>query len=316
MDSYDLIIIGAGPAGLAASIYALERQLKTLIVEANVPGGQLVTLYPHKNIYDYPGFGSIKGSHLAQKMVEHAVHEGAQIEESMQVSRVIPHNIDFTVKTERGELDTKAVILATGMGHYQPRKLGIPGEEELKSKGIFYQKLPERLVGKRIVVIGGGDTALETAVTAAEKGATVTVIHRSPEFRALEKTLSHAKSLSLPLYTSVQTIAFHGDEKVDRVEIIKSNGAHSFLSTDLVAVCIGVELHNTFLSQLGVTIDKQAVVVNPDMQTSVPGIFACGDITVPTGKYKRISIAVGSAAVAVNGAYQYLKHPYWAKKQE
>lgn len=313
MHMYDLIIIGAGPAGLAASIYALERQLKTVIVEAHRPGGQLATLYPHKNIYDYPPFISVKASHLAQKMVEHATGEGAQIEENMQITAVSTHDSGFTLTGEKGDLDAKAVILATGMGHYQPRKLGIPGETELSDKGIYYQMLPERLVGKRVVVIGGGDTALETAVGAAEKGATVTVIHRSAEFRALEKTLVHARSLSLPLYTSVQTVAFHGDEKVERVEVIKANGARSFLSTDLVSVCIGVELQNTFLSRLGIKIDKQAVVVDPDMQTSVSGIFACGDIAVAAGKYKRISIAVGTAAVAVNGVYQYLKNPYWAK---
>lgn len=314
MDTYDLIIIGAGPAGLAASIYALERQLSILVVEANKPGGQLATLYPHKNIYDYPPFISVKASSLAQKLVEHAREEGTRIEENMQITTVNTRDSDFTLIGDKGDLDTKAVILATGMGHYQPRKLGVPGETELNGKGIYYQMLPERLVGKRVVVVGGGDTALETAVGAAERGATVTVVHRSPEFRALEKTLTRAKSLSLPLYTSVQTVAFHGDEHVERVEIIKGSGAHSFLSTDLVSVCIGVELHNTFLSRLGIKIDKQAVVVDPDMQTSVPGIFACGDITVPAGKYKRISIAVGSAAVAVNGVYQYLKNPYWAKK--
>lgn len=313
-DVYDLTIIGAGPAGLAASIYALERKLKTVVVETGRPGGQLLTLYPDKHVYDYPSYPSILGKELALKMYEHAKEEGAEIILDTTIEKIVAREQKFALEAGNREFLTNSVILATGMGHYQPRKLGVPGETELVAKGIFYQRLPDKVVGKRIVVIGGGDTALETAVAATEKGATVTVIHRSPQFRALEKTVDKAKSLSIPLYTTAQVLAIQGDERVQHVEIVKNSGAKSLLSADLVVVCIGIELTNTFLDSLGIKTAKHAVEVDRDMQTSTEGIFACGDLVIPAGKYKRITIAVGSAATTVNGVYQFLKNPYWVKR--
>lgn len=310
-DVYDVVIIGAGPAGLAASIYALERKLKTVVVEAGQPGGQLLTLYPDKHVYDYPSYPSILGRELAKKMYEHAKGEGAEVILDTTIEKIVPREQYFLLQAGDQEILTNSVILATGMGHYQPRKLGVPGETELTTKGIFYQKLPDKVVGKRIVVVGGGDTALETAVAAADKGAAVTLVHRSENFRAMEKTVVKAKSLSIPYYLSSRVESIHGTDKVEQVEIVKSSGTTSLISADYVVICIGVELTNTFLQQLDIKVQKHAVEVGADMETSKLGVYACGDIKVPAGKYKRISVAVGSAATAVNGVYQFLKNPYW-----
>ena len=311
---HDLIIVGAGPAGLAASIYAQERQLKILVLEANIPGGQLVSLYPEKHVYDYPGFSQIKAKDLALKMTQHVQSQAVKILTEITVTKIELEKNFFVLTTDREMFQAKSVILATGMGHCQPKKLGVTGEKEFTQKGVWYQKLPEKIAGKRVVVVGGGDTALETAVAAGEKGATVVVVHRKNSFRALEKTVAKAKSLSIPFYLSSQVTSIKGSDRVESVEITNQNGNVRCLSIDYVVVCIGVELNSQFLASVGVNIASQAVVVDTDMQTTVTGIFACGDIVIPAGKYKRISIAVGSAATAINGVYQYLKNPYWMKK--
>lgn len=310
MDVYDLIIVGAGPAGIAAGIYALERKLNILVIEAGKPGGQLTGLYPDKNIYDYPSYPHILAKELAAKLVEHALDAQLPLVSDSIVEKISPESPGFIIKSPINQYKTKSVLLATGMGQFLARKLQVPGEAEFAQKGIYYQKIPDKVVGKRVVVVGGGDTALETAVAAAEKGAAVSLVHRSSEFRALEKTVDQARTLAIPLYLNAKVVAFKGSDQLDTVEIVKDSGVTSLLSADIVAICIGVELtKSTLIADLNIKIDRQAIVVDENMQTNLPGIFACGDVVVPAGKYKRISVAVGIAATAINGVYTYLKNP-------
>lgn len=309
---YDVLIIGAGPAGLAAGIYATERKLNVLLLEGAVPGGQLMTMYPDKDIYDYLTYPEIKARDLAQKMIAHTQVTAVSLRTGVEVDKIKKETDHFSVAAKDNCFKTRSVILATGLGSFIPRRLQVPGEEELQNRGIFYQTLPERVLGKRIVIVGGGDTALELAVSATEKGASVVVVHRNNVFRALEKTVYKAQSLSIPTFMSAEIAAIHSSEHVENVEIIKNSGTRSFLSADMVSICIGMELRSHLIALLGLETDKQAVKINSRSQTSVEGIFACGDIIVPAGNYKRISVAVGSAASAINGCYQYLKNPYWA----
>ncbi len=311
METYDLVIIGAGPAGLSAGIYAMERKLHTLILESAVGGGQLRSLYPDKGVYDFPSYPDIKASDLAQKILAHALSMGIAMRTGLEVTEINEKDGIFNVKTQDNQFSCRSIIIATGMGSFTPKKLNISGEDDLIGHGLTYQTLPEKVVGKRIVVVGGGDTAVEMAVQAAEKGASVMIVHRSAELRAMEKTIDKANSLSIPLYLSAKVIAVHGKTQVESVEIIKSNGSESLLSADLVCVCIGVELNSSFVKSLNLELNGQALKVDTDMRTSRNGIFACGDITVVAGRYKRISIAVGSSATAVNSCYMYLKNPYW-----
>ncbi len=312
MDIYDLIIIGAGPGGLAASIYALERKLATVVLEANVAGGQLATLYPDKAIYDFPSYQSIKASELAEKMISHARTVGANIVVGGAVKTIKKNGTSFSISAGEINYDTKSIILASGMGHYSSRKLGVKGEQEFLHKGVFYQSLQDKLTGKRVVVVGGGDTALEVAIQAAEKGAAVTLVHRRDSFRATEKTQDKLKSLGILIYYLSEVSEIHGSDQVESIEIIKGGSARSFITADYICICIGMEIDRTFLGSIGVDVKNEAVVVDLDMKTSMPGIFACGDVVIPTGKYKRISIAMGTAATAINGVYQYLRNPYWA----
>ncbi|MEK7166196.1 MAG: NAD(P)/FAD-dependent oxidoreductase [Patescibacteria group bacterium] len=312
MDIYDLIIVGAGPAGLAAAIYAQERKLITVVIEAQTPGGQPSFIYGDKEIYDYPSYSKIKGKELANKMLAHALSLNVKIVMHTPIEKIEKTNNYYSLSSSSSIYKGRSIILATGMGYFIPRKLHVPLEQDFDQKGIWYGGLPEgKFTGKRIVIVGGGDTAMETAVCAAQLGAAVTVVHRKSEFRAQEKTVAQAIDLSIPFYKGATVSAFNGSEHLESVEIVRDSGAKSILSADMVIICIGVELNKTFLATIGIHVENQAVAVDKNMHTNIPGIFACGDIIVPAGLYKRITIATGSAAVAVNGAYHFIKHPYW-----
>ena len=309
MDLHDLIIIGAGPAGLAAGIYAQERKLLTKILEAHTCGGQPATLYGDKDVYDYPSYPHVTGEELAQKLADHAKNQGAEIITNLLVESIDKIDGTFLIKNNQQAFQAKTVIVATGMGHFAPRKLGIKGESELVGKGIIYQQLPSEVMRKRIVIVGGGDTAVETAVAAAEKGAAVTLVHRDETFTALEKTVERAKILEIPFFMSSHVTGIEGLTSLEAVDIGQKNDAVSRISTDYLIICIGVEFKPGLFSKFNLPTEKQALIVNQDLQTTIPGLFACGDVIIPAGKYKRISIAVGTAATAINGVYQFLKKP-------
>ena len=219
MESYDLIIVGAGPAGLSAGIYAQQRKLKTKILEANEIGGQPKTLYPEKLIYDYPGFLKITGKELMLKITEQSLNLGCNILEDAEVFDITIDNKLFTILENRNKFITKSVLLATGIGNYSVKHLNIDGEERLRNKGIYYQQTPKILTRKRIVVIGGGDTALECAVSCAEKGAYVTLIHRSEKFRAVEEIVSKAKSLGVKIYLNSNIKKINGENYLENIEL-------------------------------------------------------------------------------------------------
>lgn len=304
----DLAIIGAGPAGMAAAIYAKERKLNLLVFESNHQGGQLVSLYANKPISDYPGVPSVSGGELAKKISDHALSAGVQVKELEQVEKVVAEaNNLFTITTNQSSYSARSVILATGMGSYVPRKLKVVGEDKYQNKGIYYQKLPQEARSKRIVVVGGGDTAVESAVQLTQQGAAVTVVHRGDAFTAQEKSVDNLKKLGVPIIYHSTVSKISGTDRLEMVEITDKAGNKKNISTDILVICIGVELDRTFLEKIGVMVTNQAVAVDDNMQTNISGLFACGDVVMPSGKYKRISIATGSAARAVDGSYRYLK---------
>lgn len=306
---FDVIIIGAGPAGLSASIFALERKLKCVVLEAREGGGQLTAFYPQKPVYDYPSYEQITGKELADKFVSHAKKEGANILTDTTVLSIEQKDGIFLVNSTNGIFKTKTVLIASGIKQSQPKKLGVQGETEFFSKGIYYSKLPQvSLEKKHVVVVGGGDTAMECAVNAKKQGAEVTLIHRKNEFKALEKTIDEAKNLDVKIIKPACVSVAAGDEWIKEIVTSQENGEQKKINTDCLVVCIGMEMNDSFLLNLGVKIEKSAISIDDNMQTSVKGVFACGDVCIPMGKYKRISIATGSAAIAVNGIYSYLKN--------
>src|SRR5437016_1473319 len=187
---YDLIIIGGGPAGLTAGVYARTRKLSTLILEAQAIGGQLEWLYPTKSVYDYPSYIAIEGGELAQLFVLHSRESGAELR-SEEVVDIQREPSGFRVRTREGNaFETRTILLAMGMGLFEPKRLDVPGETELEGKGVEYRvRDRHEFKDKRVIVVGGGDSALEIALEIFAAAKKVILVHRRGEFRAMEKNV-------------------------------------------------------------------------------------------------------------------------------
>lgn len=311
---YDIIIVGAGPAGLTAAIFARTRRLNTLIIDAAKAGGQLLSIYPTKLIYDYPSYGEIEAAELAGKLIEHARQNACEIRENETVTDIEPRNDHLEVKTDKGSFESKAVILAVGAGLFEPRKLGIPGEEEFRDRGVHY-KWPQKPVvaGKRCLVVGGGDGALENALNLVAHAGEVTLVHRRDRFRALESNVEEVMNSPIKVMLDTECTEVLGDDKVRSVKIRNSKtGEHSELEVDLLIINIGFSPVVKIVKKLGIELVGNQIKVTADMRTSKKGLFACGDIVTYESKNKRIITAEGEAATAVHSAYKYIKKPYWA----
>lgn len=309
---YDVVIVGAGPAGLTAGIYAQTKRLSSVILEAKETGGQLTCLYPHKSIHDYPSYTDIVARELAEKMGAQAREMGCEIREGEEVTDLDVEEENITLKTPKGTYEAKAVILALGMGLFEPRKLGIPGEEGLE--GVYYNCLDtEPFEGKRVLCVGGGDTALEMALTIFGYTAESTLIHRKDYFRADEITVERVGKSPIKVVFRTELKEIMGEEKVEAVRLINNEtGEERAVPMDVVLISIGFIPNLESVERWGLELKGKAVAVNPEMRTNLRGVFACGDLATYEGKTKRITTACGEATTAVNSAYKYIRKPYWA----
>jgi len=305
---YDVIIVGGGPAGLSAVLTACYLKLKHLVIEACQAGGILTRTYPWKEVDSFIGFFEKSGQEVADFMVSHVKREGAKIKEGEVVEEIKKDKKIFTVKTDKGEYQTKTILLTTGtMG--TPRKLGIPGED---NKNVYYSIIdPKKHKGKKVLVVGGGDSALEGAVTLSRAGARVWIAHRKDEFRAMEKNQEDLKKSKAKVLFSTELKRIVGNRKISKVELANNKtGKSDFLKIDEVFIFIGSVFDVELFKKLGVRMKNGSVKVDDEMKTNVEGIFAAGDIT---GRLKRIPEAIGEGHLAVYSIYKYIKHPYWAK---
>ncbi|MEK6912039.1 MAG: NAD(P)/FAD-dependent oxidoreductase [Candidatus Thermoplasmatota archaeon] len=312
---HDIIVIGGGPAGLTAGIYARTRNLSTLILEAEEAGGQLSWLYPTKSVYDYPSYIAIEGEDLARMFVEHARVNGCEIREGEVVESVTRGKHSFLVKTKKGTYEARAVILAIGIGLFNPRRLGIPGEAEFEGKGVHYRVRDRReFKDKRVLVVGGGDSALEIALELVAPAKEVVLVHRRQEFRAMEKNVEAVlKSPATVLYNS-EVVSIEGaDGGLDAVIYNNQTLDKTVKRVDAIIINVGFEPLTKKVEKWGIELEgDRNIKVKPDMSTSQPGIFACGDGVWYPSKEKRIVTACGEAVTAVMSAYKLLKTPYWA----
>jgi thioredoxin reductase (NADPH) len=302
-EDFDLIIVGGGPAGLAAGLYAARMELKAVLLERGPLGGQLLNT---ELIEDYPGFDSILGGELATKMGDHARHFGLDIREFQPVTEVDAEGVDKVVHLEDGsELRAPAVILAAGG---LPRKLGVPGEEEFAGRGVSYCAVCDGAFfrGQELAVIGGGDAAVEEGDFLTRYASKVYLIHRRDEFRAQPILVDRARSnpkIEFILEAQVQTI--EGDEKVQRVRYLQG-GVEKELLVGGVFIFVGF-LPNSGLVKAHVKHDANGYfITDPDMSTSIKGVWAVGDVRAQLTK--QIATAVGDGTTAAVAASQYLEH--------
>lgn len=306
---YDLIRIGAGPAGLSAALTARYLRLNHLVLDADTAGGVLSHTYPWKEVDSFIGFYEETGQEVADLMVSHVKKEGAAIKECEEVKKITRDEKKkiFRVKTCKGFYETKTILIATGTAG-TPRKLEIPGESN--PNVLFSIAHPKNHKGKRVLVVGGGDTALESALVLKKAGADVYLAHRKDEFRAMEKTQEHVKKSKVKILLSTELKEIFGKKKIEKVRLLDNKtNKESFLKVDEIFVFIGSVFDMGFIKDLGIKIEGDKIPAHHDMATNVEGVFAAGDIT---GRLKRIPEAIGEGHLAVYSIYKYLKKPYWA----
>ena len=296
---------GRGARGLYAAYYAGFRALSVVVVDSlTEPGGQLAALYPEKMIYDVGGIPAILGRELAADLYRQA--------QTYDPTFLLGHGADqlttlddetLRVTTDTGHtINAKAILVTAGIGIFTPRPL--PAGQEYEGVGVrYFVPDPQALRDKRVLVVGGGDSAVDYALMLEEVCASVTVIHRRPEFRAHEASVEKMRASSVVIRTPYQVSAMHGDGRVEAVEITNhDSGDVDRLEVDEVVAALGFIAELGPLMNWGMNLHQRHIVVDTTMATNVPRIFAAGDITEYPGKVRLISVGLGEAATAVNNA--------------
>ncbi len=309
-DIYDLAIIGGGPAGLFAAFYAGLRGMRTVIVES-LPelGGQLAVLYPEKYIYDVPGFPKIVARDLVKLLVEQAMQFKPTVRLEEQVTNLAPSTPnEITVSTTGGAYAAKAVLIAAGVGAFAPNKLEAPGVARLEGHGVMYfVRSKAELAGKRLLIVGGGDSAVDWALNLQDTADTITLIHRRDQFRAHEGSIRdmYASRTDVKVFYELREI--HGADQVEGVTILNNQTKQeSYLPMDTVLLQLGFKADMGPIKNWGLSLEKRSLRVNSSMATSMPGVFAAGDIAGGDVKLDLIAVGFGQAAIAVNTAKAYI----------
>lgn len=298
---YDTIIIGAGPAGMTAALYAARSNLKVALLERGIPGGQMNNT---SDIENYPGYANISGPELAEKMfeplenlgVEHLFGSVEKIEDQGAIKKVF---------TEDEVLETKTLIIATGAFH---RHLGVPGEEELNSRGVSYCAVCDGAFfrDEDLLVVGGGDSAVEEAVFLTRFAKTVTIVHRRDELRA-QKLLQERAFANEKIHFIWDSVVkeIKGDKRVSSVmvENVKT-GEVSERKFGGVFIYVGLDPVSAFVKDLGITNEAGWIVTDNHMETAISGIYAIGDVREKD--LRQVTTAVGDGAVAGQEVYKYI----------
>lgn len=304
----DLVIIGGGPAGLAAAVYAGRSGLKTVILERSTVGGQVLITPIVEN---YPGFTQISGKALVDIMYQQSL-QYSHIFEGEGVIDIKRRDNLFELKTNRRIFNSRAIIISTGAEH---KKLDVPGEKRLSGKGVSYCATCDGYFfkdGKKVIVVGGGNTAVTDALYLKNIGADVALVHRRDKLRAeafLQKSLLESK---IPIYWNTEIKEIIGEKRVVGVRLhnLKDNSI-KLLEVDGVFIAIGYVPNNEVAKMLNLSMDSNGYIkVDEKQRTSMPFVYAAGDVT---GGVKQIATAVGQGVTAAITAFEDLSKPYWTK---
>jgi thioredoxin reductase (NADPH) len=299
----DVLIIGAGPTGLFAAYYAGFRGLRVAVIDS-LPelGGQITAMYPEKAILDVAGFPTIKGRELVEGLVEQA--SSANPEYFLErTARTLRHDEDWvTIGLDDGtEIRAGAVIITAGIGKFSPRPL--PAGDGWLGRGMeFFVPSFQPYVGKDVVIVGGGDSAFDWAQHLEPVARSVTLVHRRDAFRAHERTVQAVKESSVEIITRAQVTELRGDETLSEVEITVDGQGPIVKPAQALVAALGFVADLGPLQEWGIEVEKRHVIVSASMQTSLPRVFAAGDVTEYPGKVRLIAVGFGEAATAVNNA--------------
>jgi thioredoxin reductase (NADPH) len=304
----DLVIVGGGPAGLTAAIYAVRSGLNTAVIERDTLGGQVATTPLVEN---YPGFTQVGGKALVDLLVSHAL-EYVTIFQGEEVIDIQPEE-GLTVLTSRRRFNTKAVLLATGATH---KHLGVPGESRFSGRGVTYCSTCDGPLfkGKRVIMVGGGNSAVTEALYLHNIGAHVTVVHRRDTFRAQEHLTKYLFSANIPVLWNTEVKEIRGEDKVREVIIYNNVTEESkTMPVDGVFIAIGYLPAVELAKKLGVELTEDGFIKRDEHhRTNLPGVYSAGDVE---GGYKQIVTAVGQGAEAAMSIYEDLMNPYWLEKR-
>jgi thioredoxin reductase (NADPH) len=309
-DTVDVTIIGAGPAGLFGAFYAGMRNMTVKIIDAlEEAGGQLTALYPEKYIYDAPGFPKV----VAKDLVKNLVEQAAQWNPSLCLGeRVMTIEQDaegiWVLRTDKGEHKTRSIVVCAGVGAFAPNKLAAPGLLELEGGAVHYfVKEKAAFQGKRLLIVGGGDSAVDWALNLRDVAESITVMHRREEFRAHESSVTDMRESGALILTPYEVRRVEGAGKIERVVIYHNKSQEEMtLDVDAILVNIGFKADIGPIRDWGLTLEGRTIAVNQRMETNLPGVYAAGDIASEVVKMNLIATGFGQAAMAVNVAKNFV----------
>ena len=314
----DITIIGAGPTGLFAQFYAGMRQVSSQIIDA-LPdvGGQLTALYPEKFIFDIAGFPQVLAKDLVKVLVEQNRRFDGPVHLGQQVTGLERDGDHFAIITKTDRFPTRAIIIAAGIGAFSPRRLPQAAAEPWYGRGVYdVVSDPEKFRGHRVIIIGGGDTAFDWGVQLLPRAKSVTIVHRTDRFRAHDATVNEFRAAAesgraslLVFHELNDLVCKNGPDRFSHVVLrdVKAKTTHE-VEADTVLPMLGFVSDMGVIADWGLTFVKDEIVVNSQMETGQPGIYAAGDVTTYPGKLKLIALGFSEAAIAVNQAVHRL-HP-------
>ncbi|MBT2572808.1 thioredoxin-disulfide reductase [Bacillus sp. ISL-51] len=300
---YDVIIIGAGPAGMTAAVYTSRANLSTLMIERGIPGGQMANT---EDVENYPGFESILGPELSNKMFEHAKKFGAEYAYG-DIKEIVDGKEYKTVKAGAKEYKARAIVISAGAEY---KKIGVPGEKELGGRGVSYCAVCDGAFfkGKELVVVGGGDSAVEEGVYLTRFASKVTIVHRRDKLRAQSILQARAFDNEKVDFKWNKTVKEIHEEngKVGKLTLVDTvSGEEEEFKADGVFIYVGMLPLSKPFENLGITNEEGYIETNDRMETKVPGIFAAGDIREKS--LRQIVTATGDGSVAAQSVQHYVE---------
>jgi len=296
----DLVIIGAGPTGLFAAYYAGFRGHRVAVVDS-LPelGGQITAMYPEKQILDVAGFPSVKGRDLVEGLVAQAATADPTYFLDRTASELTTHEDGVVVTLDDGTtIRAGAVLITAGIGKFSPRAL--PAGEGWLGRGLeFFVPSFAPYAGKDVVIVGGGDSAFDWALHLQPVARSITLVHRRDAFRAHERTVQQVRDSTTEIITKAEVVALNGTGHLESVDITVG-GVTTTRPAQAVVAALGFIADLGPLQQWGIAVEKRHILVDPAMRTSLPRVFAAGDITEYAGKVRLIAVGFGEAATAVN----------------
>lgn len=308
---YDITIIGAGPAGLFTAFYGGMRQASVKLIES-LPhtGGQLTALYPEKYIYDVAGFPKIRAQELVNNLEEQLNIFDSTIALGQSIETVEKlEDGTFKLVSQNNDVHySKVIIITAGNGAFEPRRLNVDGCEQFEGNNLHYfVKDMEQFRGQNVVILGGGDSAVDWSLMLESIANKVTLIHRRDQFRAHEHSLEQLKSSTIDILTPFVPTDIEGEERIERLVLQETRG-EKIIKVDVDAVICNYGFVSKLgpIANWGLDIERNSIKVNSKMETNIPGIYAVGDINTFDGKVKLIATGFGEGPTAINNAMQFI----------